>query len=124
MLKDLAFLEVGRVAVHSIPRRLANQAIESLTLSEVECQLEVGIKNYLAERIKESLGRAASEVVFDPDLDSPVPALIERCLASNDVNLVEVSSAMARHLYQCQTGVNNPGVLLVTLASLAGLTGV
>jgi hypothetical protein len=120
MRRDLSSLDLVRVIAHPIPKRFANRPEADLPFSNAESTISDMIRNYLTERISESLGRAACDVVVDSESESPVPALIERCLGDEPVDLVQVSSEMACHLYACQTGVNSEGLLLVALSSLRG----
>jgi hypothetical protein len=114
---DLGTLRVDALIVHEIPSHTAGQQGAGPILSEIECPLSTELRSYFKERIANSLGTAAYEVVRDPVGTSPVPQLILDRLSSKR-GLVDASHEIARHLSACQTGVNPVGLLVVASAHL------
>jgi hypothetical protein len=86
-------------------------------LSEVDRDFSQEVRNYFRERIVDSLMTAAVEAVQDPRSASPVPELATGIL-TDDATFVAGSQDIARHLYECQNAVNNPGLLTVALGKV------
>jgi len=82
------------------------------TLSDAPSPIDASLKNYFKERVQETLRTAAVDVRHDPSVGSPVPASIFEIL-SRPSNLVRASRAIATHLYNCQTGANPGGLVVV-----------
>lgn len=121
MSLDFGTVQVDRLIIHEIPRRIAEQP-GALRLTGEESTLDQSDRNFFSERIKNSLAKSSYEVAFDPESISPVPGLISRVLSKDSAgtdNFVSISQTIARHLYGCQTGVNPPGVLAIAQVKLA-----
>jgi hypothetical protein len=116
---DLGRLTVEHLIVHEVPSRQARSENPEPVFSEIESPLTQELKNYFRERIVASLTTAAYEVAFDSDSGSPVPRLVTEHLADGR-SFVAKSVAIAQHLYQTQTGVNPPGLLVVARVLVQG----
>jgi hypothetical protein len=116
---DLGRVTVERLIVHEVPMRLAHGDAPAPVFSEIDSQLSQELKNYFRERIVASLAAAAFDVAFDPQAVSPIPALVTEYLVDGR-SFITKSIAMAKHLYQCQTGVNPAGLLVVAKVSAHG----
>ncbi len=113
MRYDLGQLRVDKLIVHELPRHLASGAGGQPILSDIESPLTQEVKNFFREKIARTLGTEAYDVEFDPDTTSPVPGLVADNLEDSRRDFVVMSQEMARHLYQCQGGVNPEGLLTV-----------
>jgi hypothetical protein len=116
---DLGRLTVERLIVHEVPARPARGDGPKPVLSEIDSPLTAELRNYFRERIVGSLTTAAYDVVFDATSGSPVPGLVTEYLGDGR-SFVAKSVAIAQHLYQTQTGVNPPGLLVVARVSVQG----
>lgn len=121
MTLDPSRFLVQKLVIHEVPRRPASgQGGSPLILSDIESDLTTEIRNFFQEKIRTSLGLASLEVVYDPEMASPVPGLLQSCLARERApSFIERSKGMAGHLYNCQTAVNTPGLLTVIEGTLA-----
>lgn len=126
MPADLGRFVVDRVIVHEVPSRPAgaNAATVTPTLSEVESPLTPGLANFIREKIVGSLSTASFDVEFVPGTTSPVPALVADDLGARTETFVDVSRRIAQHLFDSQTGVNPPGLLIVVRGKLAGANAI
>lgn len=122
MTLDPSRFLVQKLIIHEVPRRPASgQGSSPPILSDIESDLTPEIRNFFQEKIRTSLGLASLEVVYDPEVASPVPGLLQACLAQERApSFIERSQEMARHLYNSQTAVNTPGLLTVLEGTLAG----
>ncbi len=114
---DMGRLRIEELIVHDVPSPEVSTdpaiPMPGLVLSEVECALQDDHKNFFTERIKRSLARHSVVVVFNQELPSPIAEIVRDCLQDNPPDLVDPSSAVARHLYASQTPRNPPGILAV-----------
>lgn len=110
---DFGRLFVDRLIIHDVPI-----APTPVVLSEVESELDDGLRTYFAERLRRSLQKGF-DVEVDPAIASNAPELIEGLLADG-ADLVEASQRLADHLHGIQKGVNSPGLLVVALLTLEG----
>lgn len=126
MTLDFGNLEIDRLIIHEVPRRISEQSTSSpLRVTDKESALDQTDKNFFAERIKEGLSRSACEIAFDPNSLSPVPKLAFKILSQDfdeKETFVSISQKIALHLYGCQTGVNPPGVLAIVQVKLSDKT--
>jgi hypothetical protein len=113
MRYDLGQLRVDKLIVHELPRHLASEAVSQPILSDIESPLTVEVKNFFREKITGTLGTEAYDVEFDPDTTSPVPNLVSDNLGNSATDFVVMSQEVARHLHQCQGGINPEGLLTV-----------
>ncbi len=122
----LRTLAVQSLYVHAVPRHLTgSDDTDELAegLSEAASTLDTELRNFLTERIAETLARAANEIESDPDSDSPTPGLLVELLADR-AEWLATSQSLARRLYESQGGVNPPGLLLVCRACVSGAPAV
>ena len=119
MAVDLGTILIERIIVHEIPQRLVGGGGAPI-LSEVESPLNPGLKNFFRERMTRSLGSAAFDVRFDPSTTSPVPGHVADDLGPRRGSFVNVSRAIAQHLFDSQTGVNPAGLLVVIRGTVQG----
>jgi hypothetical protein len=113
MRYDLGQLRVDKLIVHELPRHLASEAVSQPILSDIESPLTMEVKNFFREKIAGTLGSEAYDVEFDPDMTSPVPNLVSDNLGNGTTDFVVMSQEVARHLHQCQGGINPEGLLTV-----------
>jgi len=109
----LGRLRVDKVIVHDIPPRPVGGGGQLPVLSEIESPLTQELRNYFREKIVGTLAAAAFDVIFDPNSPSPVPSLVLDNLGQQTTDFVTMSTYIAHHLYNMQTGVNPPGLLCV-----------
>ena len=124
MKLDLGPLQVKRVIAHEVPRRMTKVSEPLVIYSQVESQLDSGLRNYFREKIVSSLVSAGYEVEFDSDASSPVPNLLTDYIHGKSTNFVEMSQRIADHLYQSQTGVNSSGLLCLVDTVIGELHGI
>jgi hypothetical protein len=115
---DLGLLNVGNVIVHDLPHHRAGEEGPTPTLSEVESPANVELRNFIRERVIETLKGRSFEVSLDPDSTSPVPNLVRRQLRHSPPSFVTMSQDAARHLFQVQAGANPAGLLVVLTGTL------
>ena len=111
---DLGTLFIDKLIVHDVPKRLKGQESDGPILSEIESPSTAEIQNYFKEKTVGTLKEIRYEVADDPGADSPVPGL-SADLLSGQRDLVPASQEMAKHLFECQSGVNSAGLLVVGL---------
>ena len=113
MSSDFKTLQIRRVIVHDVPRRLAKSGGQGVTHSTAPISLDDDLRRFLQQRISGSLDVAGSQVEPDPTLDQTVPELIQAILTNPSSDFVGISQQIANHLYQIQTGANPAGLLCV-----------
>jgi hypothetical protein len=116
---DLGTFHIDTLIVHDVPRRLADGSGNPVVFSDVPSDLQAGLRNFFREKIVLTLGRKAFEVERDPDVASPVPQHIADVIV-DEANLVSASQDAARHLHATQTGVNPPGLVVVSRGTVDG----
>jgi hypothetical protein len=123
---ELAFLEIRKVIIHEVPRRMRSTEGGGPTLSEVESELDSELVLYIKKRMIDSLQSGQSfDIIFDPSATSPVPNLVRQYTAPEQRGtLVALSQEMARHLYSIQTGANPSGLLVVIDCTLQNSRGI
>ena len=124
MKMDLGPLHVTKVIVHEVPNRIIKGGGGQVVYSQIESDLDAGLRNYFREKIIASLGSAGYQVVFDPSSSSPVPDLLSDYLEGTSVDFVGMSKDIADHLYQSQTGVNSSGLLCVVQVAVGNMVGI
>jgi hypothetical protein len=92
---------------------LAAETRAAPILSQVESALDQDLRNYFQRRITDALSKGSFGVVLDDQAPSPVPALITDFFGPSITGFVAASQEMAKHLVQCQTGINPEGLLVV-----------
>ena len=121
---DLGPLQVSRVIAHDVPSRLVKGGGTSVIHSQVESQLNAGLRNYFREKIIASLKSAGFHVTFDPEASSPVPNLLSDYIRGKTSNFVAISQNLADHLYESQTGVNSSGLLCLAELEIGETRGI
>lgn len=111
---DLGTFFVDEIAVHDVPRNNVNSTPADITYSDQASPLNAELRNFFKQKTTQSLGRHGYLVEHDPDQASPVPALIEAILVDSQ-QLISASRDIARHLYDSQPAVSNPGLLVALL---------
>jgi 37-kD nucleoid-associated bacterial protein len=116
---DLGTFFVDQIVVHDVPRNDAKTTPADIVYSDAASPLTAELRNFFKEKATQSLGRHGYAVEHDPEQTSPVPALIEGVLKDVD-QLIPASQEIARHLYDSQPAVSNPGLLVALLGRLEG----
>jgi hypothetical protein len=108
-------LDIGDAIIHEITdRTLAPPTGPQLILSNALSPLDADLRQYFQSRIAESLRHAAYPVVADPDRSAPTPDLVYQHFMGTGPGLVEMSKAIAQHLFAAQQKVrSSPGLLVV-----------
>lgn len=119
---DLGLLAVDKIIVHDVPQRRAGDASSSPALSEVESPANVELRNFVRERVIETLAARSFEVRFVEGSTSPLPGLIAGQLRAKPRPFVKMSQEAANHLHQVQTGQNPPGLLVVLRGTLGDVS--
>ncbi|MFY9586754.1 MAG: nucleoid-associated protein [Actinomycetota bacterium] len=111
---DLGVLKLKRIIVHDVPQRRADDQDSKPVLSEIESPSDDTLRNFIRERVIESLQIGAFDVEFERTSTSPLPKLIDGQLDEPPKpSFVEMSQQSAIHLHQMQTGQNPAGLLVV-----------
>lgn len=98
---------------------LAPQKSPELILSNALSPLDGDLRGYFQARIAGSLKSAAYPVVADPDRSAPTPDLVHQHFIGAGPGLVEMSKAVAQHLFEAQVNVrSSPGLLVVASGRL------
>ncbi|MEE1751169.1 nucleoid-associated protein [Streptomyces sp. SP18CS02] len=119
MRTDFGELVIEQVIVHSVPTRPRNDPRDyTVELSDEASSLTDKVQSALERRLIKILNSHACSVTEDPEPKSPLPDWIRDFMA-DEQDLLEVSGHLARHLQDCQTGVNSRGLLVVASARLA-----
>jgi hypothetical protein len=108
-------LSIDQAIIHEITDRvLAPPRPPELIVSNALSPLDEDLRLYFQARIAESLRLAAYPVVADPDRSSPTPDLVHEHFRDGTAGLIEMSKAMALHLFQAQQNVrSSPGLLVI-----------
>jgi hypothetical protein len=114
---DLGTFFVDQIVVHDVPRNNTNTTPADIVYSDAASPLTTELQNFFRGRTTQSLGHHGYLVEHDPDQASPVPALIEGVLKDSE-QLIPASRDIARHLYDSQPAVSNPGLLVALLGRL------
>lgn len=119
MRTDFGELVIEQAIVHSVPARSRNDLREyTVELSDEASPLSDKVQSALERRLIKILNSHACSVTEDPEPKSPLPDWVREYMAER-LDLVEVSSHLARHLQDCQTGANSRGLLVVAAVRLA-----
>lgn len=114
---DLGTFFVDQIVVHDVPRNTPKTSSAEIRYSDEASPLTAELRNFFREKTLQSLSGHGYQVEHDSDQTSPVPAQIEAALADPD-QLVPASREIARHLYDSQPAVSNPGLLVAVLGRL------
>ena len=117
MARDFGTLQINRLIVHDIPVRSSASTADPV-LSETDSALTPDLRNYFREKITKSMVAAASDVIFDAEIDSPVSAIVSGCLVTEEMGFIAASWELAGHLHKSQTGINPAGLLIVVEATI------
>ncbi|MGW1878749.1 nucleoid-associated protein [Streptomyces sp. NPDC001975] len=119
MRTDFGELAIEQAIVHSVPSRARNDPREyTVELSDESSKLSSKVQSALERRLVKILNSHACSVTEDLEPKSPLPDWV-RDFMDNDLDLVEVSGHLARHLQDCQTAANSRGLLMVAEVRLA-----
>ena len=124
MRMNLGPLKVLRVIAHEVPSRQQGSTTNLVVHSQVESQLDPGLRNYFRERILRSITSAGYEVTFVPASPSPVPSLLSDYLLGYNTDFILLSRQIADHLYFSQTAVNSPGLLCLAEVEISAVPGI
>lgn len=116
---DLGTFFVDQIVVHDVPRNSATTTSAEIIYSDAASPLTPELQNFFKEKTTQSLGRHGYAVEHDPEQTSPVPVLVEGVLQDSE-QLIPASRDIARHLYDSQPAVSNPGLLVALLGRLEG----
>jgi len=110
----LSQLTINRIIIHEVPRHLRSDSESSPAYSEVESPLNDELRVFFKEKIVETVGSSSAyDVIFDATTRSPVPQMVRDFLARSDINFVEMSKVIAKHLHDAQGGVSPGGLVTV-----------
>ena len=117
---NVASLRIEETIIHEITDRvLAPPSPPELVLSNAVSPLDDDLRAYFQARIAESLRLAAFAVVADPGRTSPTPDLVHERFVGSGATFVEMSKAMAQHLFNAQLNVrSSPGLLVISTGTL------
>lgn len=115
---DLGTFFVDQIVVHDVPRNSTSTTPAEIVYSDAASPLNAELRNFFKTKTTQSLGgRHGYAVEHDPEQQSPVPGLIEAVM-KDPHQLVPSSRAIARHLYDSQPAVSNPGLLVTLLGRI------
>jgi hypothetical protein len=106
---NLDTLRIGQAVVHNVPRA-GSGATPTLTDAAIPLDGELG--TYFATKLRNTLTARGLEVVSAEDL-SPCVRQGVHAVLSDPRRVVRESKKIASHLYDVQTQVNSPGLLVV-----------
>lgn len=112
---NLSSLRIADLVVHNVPQRGAE--FEDLVLTEAPIELDDDLRRYFEDKTKASLKERGLQVVADDTASGTVRVGIATIAADVDA-LVAASQGFAQHLYDIQTRVNPPGLLVVASGSV------
>ena len=118
---DLGTFFVDQIVVHDVPRNNTSTTPAEIIYSDAASPLTPELRNFFKEKTTQSLGRHGYAVEHDPEQKSPVPELIEAVM-SDPSELIPSSRKIARHLYDSQPAVSNPGLLVALLGRAENAT--
>jgi hypothetical protein len=114
-------LTIQRIIIHEVPRHLRNDTDSSPIYSEVESPLDAQLRAFFREKIIETAGSSSAyEVIFDSSTSSPVPELVRGFLAGSEVNFVDMSKTIAKHLHDAQGGASPGGLVTAAECTVEG----
>lgn len=114
---DYSRLRIDRLIVHDVPRTgLGSGPV----LSEIESPLDATLKNFVREKISDSLRFAANDVIFNDDANSPIPTLIFDHMDGRESDFVALSQELAHHLYISQPPRSSAGLLTIADGTVVG----
>jgi hypothetical protein len=116
---DLGTFFVDEIVVHDVPRNSTATTPEDIVYSDAASPLNAELRNFFREKTTQSLARHGYAVEHDPEQKSPVPDLIEAVM-NDPAALIASSREIARHLYDSQPAVSNPGLLVCLLGRVEG----
>lgn len=123
MRTNFGELIIEQAIVHSVPTRAKNDPRDyTVELSDEASQLSDKVQSALEKRLITILKSHACSVTEDLEPKSPLPDWVRDFMAKEQ-ELVEVSGHLARHLQDCQTGINSRGLLVVAQIRLARQRG-
>ncbi len=113
---DLSTIQVEKIIVHDIPKHKKDDLSNEPKYSEQESEITDGLRFFFKDKVVEALGRdKAFKICIDPESESPVPWLLSDLIKDedNEVDFVEQSKKIAKHLFEIQKGNNAAGILVV-----------
>lgn len=107
-------LEIQGIVVHDIPKHLKGDSEITPNFSEIESVLNPGLRLFFKDKVVQALSSdKLLRVCFDDDSESPIAWLSKEILSSENRDFVEYSKRLGQHLFNCQTGSNPAGILVV-----------
>lgn len=114
MRSKLYSLEIKKLIIHEVPKRMRNEEGGSPIYSEIESPMDDELLFFFKEKIIGGIGsNNAFDVVYEPSSPSPVGEYLMRYFNGETTDFIKVSQKIAEHLYNCQTGINPGGLLAV-----------
>lgn len=117
---DLSLLSLTGIIVHEIPRR--NEGSEPI-LSDIESPSNPQTRLFFLEQLRKSMAHSSAAVISSQEPASIVPNVLREHLLGN-LSLVDTSHALARSLFNEQTGSNPAGLLTIASAFLGSYPAV
>lgn len=111
---DLSLLVIERIIIHDIPKRKKADIDIKPDYSEQDTEIPDGTKLMFKDKIISGMNSTkAFHICYDKNSDSPVPALVNDLIDSENDLFIPHSQKIADRLLNSQGGVNTAGILLV-----------
>jgi len=116
---DLSSITIEKIIVHDIPKHKKSDLSEQPNYSNKESALSDGLKLFFKDKVIQALGSDKSlKICFDDNSISPVSWITGEILKQTDINFIEQSKLLAKHLFEIQVGSNAAGILVVILGKV------
>lgn len=111
---DFTSVKIEKIIVHDIPKHLKDDFSILPSYSENVSTLTDGLRLFFKDKIVSSLSSTkALKISFDDHSDSPVSWLGKEIIDNSGDTIVAKSKAIAKHLFEIQSGLNTAGILVV-----------
>lgn len=116
---ELSSLKIEKIIVHDIPRHKQNDFSIQPNYSEQESTITDGLRLFFKDKVVSALSSdKAFKISYDPESSSPISWQVSELLKEKGKQLIDISKAIAKHLYEIQVGVNAAGILVVIYGSI------
>ncbi|MBV0919497.1 nucleoid-associated protein [Mycobacteroides chelonae] len=118
---DTGSMEVKRWVIHEIPQAFRAQDNIEPTLSKAVSPYDDEVARFFERKIGESF-RKSKHQIQPADGESLVPAAIAQLLGDPSDGVLDLSTALAEHLFAAQSGAMSAGLLVVMEGLYQGST--
>ena len=116
---ELSSIQIERLIIHDIPKRLKHDENIKPLYSERESITPDGMRLFFKDKIIEALNnKKAFKICIDTDNTSMVPLWVNDIMTKEENLFIDLSKKIADKLLESQDGVNTAGILLVILCKI------